>query len=234
MVFCCLKLLVSIEYWIMDIKNKQKQVIAVVAIIILVVVFLVIKNKASLNNIQDNKNTNEEVINPVTETRDTTEVKNTFNKTQFDKIMTLAADAYNNKNYQESLDYYKKALNLKELDVVYGKMYLVYLDIKDYKNASLVLDKAITLNPNYNQYWFWKIESGLTYNKKSFSELNKIYKEAYGKVEITAKINLVTFFAGIAEQMGQKERAIEVWKDAIRINPNKTPIYQAEIDRLSQ
>lgn len=224
--------------------NKEKSILMVIfLIIILLIIFFVFgkeKQKEEITSNTDNiieqtsqiEQTNQsgEIVNDNNKT-DQTNLKS-FNKEEFDRIMILGSNAYNNKEYQKSINYYKEALAIEELDVVYAKMYLVYMSMKDYINASIVLEKAKSLKPDFNQYWFWTIEMKKNIDNMSYDELYKIYQDGFDKVEITAKINLVTFFASLSGQMNEKVKAIELWKKAIELNPKKESIYQAEIDYL--
>jgi tetratricopeptide (TPR) repeat protein len=225
-------------------KINKIQILSII-VLVLISVFLVFfndsKNNTESENIDsenlisdDNDNNIEDslVIDDSLKTEQINPDLKKFDKKEFDRIMTLGSNAFNQQKYQEAISYYKQALAMEELDVIYAKMYLVYKSINDNKNALFVLEKARNLNPTFNQYWFWTIEFHRDVYKASYSELETIYKEAFDKVELTAKINLVTFFASVSEQMNQKEKSIILWQKAIELNPRKKDIYQAEIDRL--
>jgi hypothetical protein len=46
--------------------------------------------------------------------------------------------------------------------------------------------------------------------------------------------SLITNFARIAENNGDKSEAVVIWNKAIEVYPQNKTIYQAEIDRLNK
>lgn len=155
------------------------------------------------------------------------------NNEDFNTYITKARTEFVNKNYSESLSNYNNALSIMKSDVVYAGMYTVYTAENNWTEALTVLNKAIELKPSFTDYWIWKI--GLLNEKMntSFPDLKKIYDQAIIKVDNKTKINLITYFANVAEDSGEKEIAIDLWKEAQSIFPDNSFAYQKEIDRLS-
>lgn len=209
-------------------KKNQKIIISIIAVIVLVIaLFLIFKSDKSELKI-DNIIKNENIVDNDDENSGLKE----FDKEKYDQLMLSASNAYNQQKYGESIKYLKQALELEELDVVYAKMYSSYKAMGDSDNAFIVLEKARGLNNSFNQYWIWTIEHRRIVDNYSFDQLDEIYKEGIDKVELTAKVNFVIFFASTAEQMSEKERAIELWEHAIELYPDNKNIYQNQIDTL--
>jgi tetratricopeptide (TPR) repeat protein len=155
-------------------------------------------------------------------------------KTKFSSLLADGLKEFNNKNYDEALKYYTKALDYsgQELDIAYMRMYSVYNMQNNIEKARLMLDKAIAKNPSYTDYWTTKLVFLDEKTQVSFADLKKIYDEALTKVDSRTKINLVTSFARIAENNKENAVAISVWEKAKEVYPANKDIYQKEIDRL--
>lgn len=151
----------------------------------------------------------------------------------FDNSMAKANKSFSSGDYASALKYYKEALTYKKTDTVYARMYTIYLNQKDWTNALGSINQAITISPVLGDYWNWKIlvlDEGFG---KSFSELKTVYNEAITKVKSEEVINVVTKFARLAGNKGEKSEAISLWQKAIVLNPDSKEIYQKEIDLLN-
>jgi hypothetical protein len=66
----------------------------------------------------------------------------------------------------------------------------------------------------------------------TYAELRKIYEEGFTESKNETKVNLTTSFARISESNNQRYEAISLWEQAKTLYPERTSLYQAEIDRL--
>ena len=154
-----------------------------------------------------------------------------FDKAGYDNLMNQAGDAYNAKNYAKALDLYNQALQMEDLAVIHAKMYLTHKALGDMGSAKASLRKAKDLDPTFNQYWFWTIEE-LRNDGASYASAKQVYDDGLDQVEQTAKVNYIIYFARISEEMGQINEAIKLWQDAIVEHPEKTEVFQGEVERL--
>ena len=161
-------------------------------------------------------------------------VEKSENHTLFNSAMKSAQNAYLAKNYSEALSSYAKALTYEKSDVVYAGMYTVYSAQSQWSKAVEALDNAISLRSGFADYYKWKIGIMDEKMNASYLELVKVYNIGLEQSESNKKINLVTYFAGVAERNGMKDEAIGLWEKAIAMNPEGKTVYQAEIDRLSR
>ncbi len=151
---------------------------------------------------------------------------------KFNLAMENARKAFVANNFDEAIDQYKKALKYKESDTVYAGLYTVYGAQGNWGEAENMLDKAIALKIKNTDYRKWKIGIMDEKTDATFDELKAEYEKALPIVEVETRVNLVTYFAGVAERNGQNSYAISYWQKAIELNPVNKEIYQSEIDRL--
>ncbi len=214
-------------------ENKKKIIITILSLLIVaVLVFLYTKNNKKENITQEDNSKNEELNLEKTDKEDVVEsVEKQVSTKKYQEFMDLGDSSVNKKDYSSAISYYKKALSFGEKDVVYAKIYNAYLASKDIKNATIALNKAITINPEYTLYHIWSLE--LQRSVVSYDKLVEIYKDGYLKSIKESKVNLITSFARISEELGKNDEAINLWKDAQIVSPDKKDMYQAEIDRIS-
>ncbi len=230
--------------------NKKENIkyikIILIIVIALLVIFALRKNKNDILQDIDNINLEEntEIINEENENGEIdTPVKpvessniqintDTNNKKLFDESLSSGSAALINKEYNTALTHFNKALTYKDSDLVYARIFSLHSQTKEWNKAIDAINKAINLNPSYTDYWNSKLlvldEQSNTY----FAELKTIYQEGLTKVDPKTKINLITNFARIAENNGEKNEAIALWETAIETYPQSKDIYQKEIDRL--
>ena len=151
---------------------------------------------------------------------------------KFNTVMDNARLAFRNKDYFQAITYYKKALTYQNTDTPYSGLFYVYVVQGTWAKALEALDSAIKINPLFVDYWKSKIEVLSEQTSATFQDLKDIYNEGLIKVDPKTKIDLITFFATMAENIGQKSEAITVWEYAKQVYPTNSAIYQAEIDRL--
>ncbi len=214
-------------------ENKKKIIIIIISLLVIAgFVFLYTKNNKQEKVVQEDNSKNEELNLENTDKKDVIEsVEKQVDTKKYQEFMDLGDSSVNKKDYNSAISYYNKALSFGEKDVVYAKIYNAYLANKDIKNATIALNKAITINPSYTLYHIWSLESQSSI--VSYDKLVEIYKNGYSKSIKESKINLITTFARMSENLGKKQEAIELWKDAQIVSPDKKDMYQLEIDRLS-
>lgn len=154
------------------------------------------------------------------------------NTGKFNTAMRNAQIAFGAGKYGKSIAYYNEALLYIKSDKVYSGLFITYGAKKDWTSARKAIDAAIELNPLNADYWIWKLSLLDEQTDSSFTDLKKIYEEGLVKIDPRKRADLTTHFAGIAENNAQKAEAIALWEKAKQINPSKSSIYQAEIDRL--
>ncbi|MCC7303826.1 hypothetical protein IT418_00185 [bacterium] len=221
--------------------NQKTKNIALIILSIVVIFSLVLIYR----NVKESKNTetnevknevdvqvDETVIEPAKETEENVSVD--IDK-KFNTAIANAQKASLDGQSELAIKYYNEALTYKKNDSApYAGLYTVYLNQKKWNEALNAINKGIQISPLFGDYWNWKIlvmDQGLN---KTFSELKKVYDEGYPKVRTNEKVNLVTKFAVVAENKGEKAEAIKLWQKAIELVPENTIIYQAEIDRLNR
>lgn len=153
-------------------------------------------------------------------------------KERFNLAMDNARKSFREREYDKSIGYYNEALNYDKLDVVYSGMYVTHGAQNEWEKALMALNKAIELNPSYTDYWAWKLALLDERTITPFQDLKSVYNEGLLKVDSKTKVNLVTYFAGIAERNNEKQEALALWEYAKEIFPQNSSIFQEEINRL--
>ncbi len=150
----------------------------------------------------------------------------------FNLAMSDARKAFALKDYAGAIKNYTSALRYKNADTAHVGLYTVYTAQSKWREALTELNKAIDISPDNTDYWKWKISLLDETTDTGYGSLKDTYTAGLKVVNSKTKINLVTYFAGVAERNNQKEDAIVAWQDAIALYPQSTAIYQAEIVRL--
>lgn len=161
-----------------------------------------------------------------------TTVPATSAKDSFNSAMTKGNTAFLAKNYDEAIRFFKEALNYKDADTAYFRLYDVYNAQNNIDEARVYLEKAIQKNPAYTEYWTTKLTFLDEKTSVSYLDLKKIYEDGLLKVNSQTKVNLVTTFARVAEANKQYGEAAFYWGYAKELLPANSAIFQAEIDRL--
>lgn len=107
----------------------------------------------------------------------------------------------------------------------------LYFAMKDYSNAMIWIDKAISLKNDLN-FWYQKIDITKAKTSNNVKEVEAVYLKAIS--ETNTNINMVTAYASWLGQIGRKQDAINQWKRAIEIYPQGKIQFQAEIDMLNK
>lgn len=213
------------------IKRKTIYISILVLLILLVVSVFYFKSKTSKEIVGEPKN---QIVEVKDEPKPVDDKIQPSVKQLFDSSMAKANKSFSSGDYVSALKYYKEALTYKKSDTVYARMYTVYLNQKDWTSALNAINQAIIINPILGDYWNWKIlvlDEGFG---KSFGELKTVYSEAITKVKSEEVINVVTKFARLVGNKGEKSEAISLWQKAIILNPDSKDMYQKEIDLLNK
>ena len=225
----------------MDKKQKRNAVIAIIGAVLLLVGVLVYSRTQKGDKVQIETPLESEVVkeSSKTKTDGKSEIKpgvteNPETKELFNTAMRSGQNAYLAKKYPEALASYTKALTYKKSDVVYAGMYTVYSARGEWTKAITALDNAISLRSGFVEYYKWKIGIMDEHTNASYVELVKVYNAGLEKSESSQAVNLVTYFAGVAERNQMIDDAKGLWEKAIIMNPEAKTVYQAEIDRLSR
>ncbi len=155
------------------------------------------------------------------------------NDAKFNEYLNLASKSFLAAKYDEAIVNLNKALEYKNSDIVYGRISSAYSAKGDWQNALNNIDKAINLNPSFTEYWTTKLTILDDKMTTSFDGLKSVYESGLVKVDSRTKINLVTLFARIAENNQKIDEAIKAFTYAKEIYPEKSSLYQSEIDRLN-
>lgn len=223
-------------------KKTRNIVLISVGVVVILVSFFVYKKVKEPKDMSADQSSSESVVQDTQksapENTNTVEIKNTATDSDVKKFNIAIGNAQKASlasQYELAIKYYNEALIYKKNDSApYAGLYTVYLNQKRWNDALDAINKGIQISPLFGDYWNWKIlvmDQGLN---KTFSELKKVYDEGYPKVRTNEKVNLVTKFAVVAENKGEKAEAIKLWQKAIELVPENKAIYQSEIDRLNR
>ncbi len=156
------------------------------------------------------------------------------NQDKFNTALSNARKAQLNKNYALALAFYIEALEYKKSDIVYADLYTLQLLLNDSIKARQAIMTAIELKPDYTEYWKWLLSLEKERFNMPFADLKKIYDEGYAKSLSATKVNLVTHFARMADNMGIYKESIAYWELAVTLNPGNASAYEAEIESIKK
>jgi len=157
----------------------------------------------------------------------------TQNIEKWDTAMNNAHKSFGAGDYAQAVSFFQEALTYNNRDEPYSGLSFSYGAQGNWVKAREAIDSAISLNPLNTEYWNWKMTLLDEKTSASWADLKKVYNEALPKVDPKTKVNLVVYFAAMAEKNGEKTEAIALWEYAIELYPQNTLIYQGEIDRLA-
>ncbi len=166
------------------------------------------------------------------------------------------------KNYNAAIEFFSKALELDETnEILYFNLAESYMQIGWLNEAEVIVKKGLALNENNvnlrlslaNIYYMGKeydktlltlafvnelepenIEMNLLYaytygNQNNFAKANEYAKKLEGKVDSSV---IDCSFARIYYNLGQKEKAYEIFDDVISRNPDNIEILADKADHL--
>lgn len=160
--------------------------------------------------------------------------QNAAKKAAWSTAMDNARTAFGKGEYDKAISFYKESLNYYKRDSAYSGLFLAYSAQNNVDQARIAIDAAINLNPTFSEHWKSKLSLLNDKTNLSFTDLKKIYEDGLTKVNSATKINLVTFFAVIAENKKEYKEAIAAWEYAKTLYPQNSSVYQAEIERLQK
>jgi tetratricopeptide (TPR) repeat protein len=219
--------------------NKKYTIITLLSLIALLIVlagifyFMQNKKEKISDDIEINKEEGLDDSLKGGDTKTNDVVVDDVNKDKFNLAIKNAREASLKKDYVKTVEYYTEALKYKNSDIAYAGLYSTYLIEGNLDKAKDALDTAIKLNPTYTEYYQWKLDFLNEKMGSSFAELKEFYNKSLSVVDARTKINMITYFARMAENKGEKTEALNLWKKASEVYPDNKDIYQAEIDRLS-
>lgn len=154
---------------------------------------------------------------------------------KYNTAIENARTAFVNKDYKGSVKFYKEAIKYRKEDhTAYAGLYVTYGAEEKWDLAMSSLDKAIELYPTSSDYWKWKMQLMDEKTDATYEELLAVLEKAFLEVEPKTKVNLVTYFAGVAEKEQKIDEAIAYWEQAKTLNPERKDIFQQEINRLKK
>lgn len=214
-------------------KNKiiKISVIVVVVLAICTAFFMVYRSK---NNKTESIADNDVVANDIISN---TDVKTNYKAFSEATYIANAQKQFVAKDYsaakrvvEEGLGYYPKS---QELMVSYIN---VLSTLGEKVKAMEYVDKLIKANSS--NYSYWKLKAQLykssvsTYTDEQKTYLTKLYENAL--VATNNNIEIISTYAVFAEDYLTKQKAIELWTLAKKVNPIGAQSYQDLIDRLSK
>ena len=96
---------------------------------------------------------------------------------QFEELMRVGVRMHDNGKYAESIDIYKRALEIDNNAWVWYEIGYSYLKMGDDDNASRAFDKAVALDPTYYKAY---VQLGYLFSKHDRPDVgNALYFKAY-------------------------------------------------------
>lgn len=155
---------------------------------------------------------------------------------------TLGYKEYENENYDKSMEYFNKAIELNEnYTDAYAAKGLALISKQDYIDALTTFDKAISLNPGYLNAWVGKavsleklnrtIEAESIYFSLGYKELeNKNYNESLKYLNRAIELNPGNYEAynvrgTIYGEKQYYDTAVRDFSRAIELNENYSEAY---------
>ena len=156
----------------------------------------------------------------------------TAKKAKWQTAINNARTAFGKGEYDTSIAFYNEALSYFKTDISYSGLFFVYSAQNNIDQARVAIDTAIKLNPLFTDHWKDKLSLLDDKTNVSYQDLKNVYSEGLLKVNPKTKIDLVTYFAVVAENNKEYKDAISLWEYAKNLYPQNALIYQGEIDRL--
>ncbi len=104
-----------------------------------------------------------------------------------------------------------------------------YAEAGDLNSAEESLKSAISYNPKNYSLWAQYIDVKRTAGATK-EEVVKIFDEAL--LQTSRYPDIVTKAANFYEQIGENEKAISLWQEAVKLSPENKSVYELEIKRL--
>lgn len=144
--------------------------------------------------------------------------------------IALAADERALGNYKTAEEWFLKAISVDPKNPYIHQAYSALLWVASEKDHALSeINTALRLKGNEFNFWLSKIMYSSALKPEA---IEQIYQNAL--TSTGNDINIVTSFAVFEETTGDIQDAIALWKKAQTILPERSGLYQSEIDRLSK
>ena len=139
-------------------------------------------------------------------------------------------------NYQEAIEDYKKSLTMDGLMYTantHNNIGFSYLQLEDFDNALLHLNKAISIKSNEGSYY--NNRGNVYINQEKWEKALKDFETAKGKY-LKKKEKMDEYFyydiGYIHYNLGSYQKAIDNYDKAIEINPQESMFYSDKGDAL--
>ncbi|MBL8030562.1 MAG: hypothetical protein JNN11_04930 [Candidatus Doudnabacteria bacterium] len=149
---------------------------------------------------------------------------------QTNNHLYLAQQYFGLGELEKSKQEYLKVLNFdsKNEAALVGLAY-VFAEAGDLESAEKSLKTAIEYSPKNYSVWLQYIDINRT-RGVSKEGVKALFEEA---LAATGRyIDVVTKAANFYEQIGEKDKAVSMWEEAIKSNPGAKKTYELEIGRL--
>lgn len=131
---------------------------------------------------------------------------------------------------EKSKNMYSQALLFdSENEQALAGLGLTFSEAEDYSKAEESYQKITEINPKNSYAWINLIQLKEKQQVKK-EDIEALYNTALEKTN--KYIDVITKYAQFEEQAGNRQRAIDLWQQAIVSNPEGAKIYQAEVKRL--
>lgn len=149
---------------------------------------------------------------------------------QTNNHMYLAQQYFGLGELEKSKQEYLKVLSLdpKSEPALIG-LALTYTEAGDLKAAENSLKTALDNNPKSYSVWIRYIDTKRVTNASN-EEIKKIFEEALAATNRYPDV--VTQAANFYEQIGDKQKSVDFWREAIKLNPTNKNAYELEIRRI--
>lgn len=152
---------------------------------------------------------------------------------KFDALFYKGAQLQALGKLAEARDVFLIAANVEPENYnIYVSLYLVFLDMTDYKSAETNIKKSIEKKSVNADAWKRYILLEVEKFQMPDVEIRKLYAQALQQAQ--PNIDVITDYAVYLEKVGDLEGAKEYWQKAIEAYPVNKVLYQQEIERLEK
>ncbi len=157
---------------------------------------------------------------------------------RYDFYLYLGYTEYALGHLQSSKEYFEEALKInKEQYDVYNGLFQTQVDMKDNEGAESSIKKAISIRKGNAELWRKYIQFKMNIGANN-DEINGLFVSAENDTRMNGdksnNTDIYTFYAPWLEKIGSYQAAIDYYNKAIDANPDRKPLYQAEIDRIKK
>jgi tetratricopeptide (TPR) repeat protein len=134
-------------------------------------------------------------------------------------------------NYDDSLDFYKKAVDtgFDEFNATRA-IFQTRMDMRDYIAAETDVKNLTKLRPDEFQAWLSYIRLEKDNLNMSNRDVDLLYNQALEKTH--DNVNIISAYALYLESVGNNATALELLQKAVKANPKYANQFKSEIDKL--